>query len=112
MIESDEKAKIVYEDDHQVTCVEKNEKFTRLKVNFLLDSNLPSIWGFSNVLIFYGGKFKIKCLLTCLSKGCGEFYLSKVKHGKYFQETILDSCHLKINDSDNISQLVGGRFSN
>jgi hypothetical protein len=96
----------------EVACVEKNEKCTRLKVNFLLDSNLPSIWSFSNVLTFYGGKFKIKGLLTCLSKGGGEFYLSKVKHGKYFQETIVDSCHVRINDWENLSRLLGGRFTN
>jgi hypothetical protein len=65
------------------------------------------------VLTFFGGKFKIKGLLTSLSKGGGEFYLSKVKHGQYFKETIVDSCHLKIDDTFLLSrQLLGGRFTN
>ena len=55
--------------------------------------------GFSLILIYYGGKKKIRTLLTSLNKGAQAFYEIKVQKGLLFN-SVTDSCHLQIDNKD------------
>ena len=63
---------------------------------FLIRSPMSSIFGFSNILIFFGGKQTIRSLLFQVCRGGKQFYNEHVLNGQLFRMTVLDACHLTI----------------
>jgi hypothetical protein len=61
---------------------------------------MSSILGMSQILVFYGGRAQIKSLLYQLAQGGKDFYECKVKYGKFFRDTVVDSCHLELSDAE------------
>ena len=61
-------------------------------------SKIPSILSFSTILCYYGGKFEMRRLLSCLAKGGIDFYDDKVKNGHFFKQSVCDSNLLHLSE--------------
>ena len=64
---------------------------------FMKWSKMPSIMGFSMILLFYGGKNEMKWLLFQLAKGGRNFFNDKVKKGYFFKQNVRESNHIFFN---------------
>ena len=62
---------------------------------FIENLKIKSILCFSEIIIYYGGKRKIKTLLCSLSSGARAFYNLKVKEGALFMKSLADICQLE-----------------
>ena len=82
---------------HQIKELQlKHMSSSEFEKMFLTRCSLPSILGFSLILIYYGGKRMIKSLLSQLCKGGISFYKQNVVHGQLFRHEVIDSCHLQL----------------
>ena len=84
----------IEEEKEPVPKVEKNEQ--QLFSSFIENLKIKSILCFSEIIIYYGGKRKIKTLLCSLSQGARAFYNLKVKEGALFMKNLADICQLEL----------------
>ena len=85
------------EEKKEIVVATQAKRATNEQGFFMKRSKMPSILCFSLVLLFYGGKFEMRRLLTCLSKGGAIFFAEKVKNGHFFKQQVCDANMLHLN---------------
>ena len=66
---------------------------------FMKRTKMPSIFSFSTILCFYGGKLEMRKLLFCLAKGGRDFFNKNVKNGYLFRVNVRDCNHIHLENS-------------